>query len=79
MKIYSTIELCEFESILAEPELSGLVGKPYYIERIMSNSEVVWFGYNINWIKKNDVWYNNKDEKVEEPIYEILYKKYKNN
>lgn len=81
MKIYSTTELCEFESILGEPGLSEIVGKPYYIERTMRDGKVIWFGQQINWIKYGDDcdWYNHEDEEVEEPIYEKLYKEYKNN
>lgn len=81
MKIHSTTELCEFESILCEPSLSELVGKPYCIERTMRDGKVIWFGQQINWIKYGDDcdWYNHKDEEVEEPIYEKLYKEYKNN
>ena len=76
MKIYSTIEVYELEKPFGEPELDI---SPYFIERVVTNGRVIWFGENINWIKKDDVWYNHKDEEVEEPIYEKLYKEYKNN
>ncbi len=76
MKIYSTTEVCEFESPLGEPELDI---KPYYIERVITNNKIIWFGEHINWIKKDDNWYNHEDEEVTEPIYEKLYKEYKNN
>jgi len=51
--------------------------KPYQIERLEKNGEIIWYGYNTNWKYSNYAWSKLEGGEFipcEEPEYETIYK-----
>lgn len=82
MKISKTSIFVELPETLEEGSAKTMCEKPYYIERVEHNKEIIWFGYNTNW-KCNMTtgkWYQLIGQgfvECYEPHYEKLFQKLK--
>lgn len=80
MKIIKKTYILELPETL-EDDAKNLCDKPYFIERLEKNGEIIWFGYKTNWKNINNQWYkldkNNKFIKTTIPEYEIKFQNIK--
>ena len=80
MKIIKKTYILELPETL-EDDVKHLCDKPYFIERLEKNGEIIWFGYKTNWKNINNQWYkldkNNKFIKTTIPEYEIKFQNIK--
>ena len=77
MKIVTTKVVLELPETLELGTAKILCEKPYRIERVESdNGDVIWYGFNTNWQRYNNVWYELIGYNFVEcdiPEYELLY------
>jgi hypothetical protein len=75
MKIIKTTYVLELQETL-EDDVKYLCDKPYFIERLEKDGEIIWFGYKTNWRNINNQWFKlekNKFIKTTIPEYEIRF------
>ena len=73
MKIHKTNTWLELKDLYED---SKYIDKPYYVERLEKDEEIVWFGLETNWKTINGIWYilNFPNwEKSNIPKYEEIY------
>jgi len=76
-KIHSTSTFIEIPETLEEGSAKIHCEKPYQIERLEKNGEIIWYGYNTNWKYSNYAWSKLEGGEFipcEEPEYETIYK-----
>ena len=77
MKILSTSTILELPETLEGGSAKIFCEKPYKIKRLESNNgNIIWYGYNTNWEKINDVWYESVNTyfvECDTPEYEKKY------
>lgn len=77
MRIISTTTTLELPETLELGSAKIICDSPYRIERIeTSNGDIMWFGYNTNWHRLNDIWYelvNTDFIECNMPEYEKMY------
>lgn len=79
-KIIAITSILELPETL-EKEARNICGKPYRIERMEREGEIVWYGYNTNWKFTDEKWHNlvgTEFVECEEPEYEKIYQDLRN-
>jgi hypothetical protein len=79
-KIISISSILELPETL-ESEAKDICGKPYRIQRIERQGEIVWCGYNTNWKFTNGKWHELISidfVECETPEYEKIYQELRN-
>jgi len=76
MKIVKKSIILELPETLEDGSSKIMCDKPYRIERIEEDGEIIWFGYNTNWKKTDGKWYKLETMEFvecETPEYEKMY------